>query len=376
MFVNLSIFFKALYITLFKRPFSLRRWFWVLLFSVVFWLTWCLIAIGRMLDHIFFADFKKQEIKEPIFIVGTPRSGTSYTQSLLCLDKEQFAYLNLYQTIFPAVFFQRVYDLAVWIDGHSGRIFSRTISWVERKFLGAWDDRHYMALNHPEEDEALFLFCLMSESIFMLFPYINELWEVAFPDTLPEKQRRKLMRYYKSCIQRHLYATGQNKIFLSKSTSFAGRIDSMLEFFPDARVIHLVRHPYQTIPSHISLFHQSWRLHSPEIAKDSPECEAYAMVAVQWYLNMLEKQHEFESSRYIRIAYPELAADPEATIEKIYKYFDLPMSDKYKARLQAFIEHSRNYKSKHVYTLEEYGLSKAWIQRQLGVVLDAYGFEY
>ncbi len=376
MYLNLTIFLRALYITLLKRPFSLRRWFWVSLFSLLFWLTWCLIAIGRMLDHVFFPGFKKQEIKQPIFIVGTPRSGTSYTQSLMCLDHEQFAYLTLLQTIFPVVVYHRLFALCGWLDARSGRILSRTISWLERKFFGGWDDRHYMSLNQSEEDEALFLFCLMSESIFMLFPYIEELWEVAFPDTLPERQRQKLMHYYRSSIQRHLYATGGDRIFLSKSTSFAGRIDSMLAAFPDARIIHLVRHPYQTIPSHVSLFHQAWNLHFPEIDKASPESKAYARVAVNWYRNMLEKQGQFQPSQYLRVPYTELAADPQRTIEGIYRYFGLPLREAFLTRLQSATRQSRNYRSKHVYSLEEYGLSRQWIQRELGEVMAAYGFEY
>jgi len=376
MYINLTVFLRALKITLLKRPFSIRRWFWITLFSLLFWVTWCLIAVGRLLDHVFFPGFKKQQINAPVFIVGTPRSGTSYTQSLMCLDCEQFAYLTLLQTIFPAIVYHRLFALFGWLDAHCARIFSRSISWLERKFFGGWDDRHYMSLNRPEEDEALFLFCLMSESIFMLFPYIDELWEVAFPDILPERQRQKLMHYYKSSIQRHLYATGGNRIFLSKSTSFAGRIDSMLEVFPDARIIHLVRHPYQTIPSHISLFHQAWNLHFPEIDKASPESEAYALVAVQWYRNMLEKQASFPSGQYLRVPYTELAADPQGTVEQIYKHFALPMSEAFLERLHLVTQRSRNYQSKHAYSLEEYGLSKHWIQQELAEVMDAYGFEY
>ena len=36
---------------------------------------------------------------------------------------------------------------------------------------------------------------------------------------------------------------------------------------------------------------------------------------------------------------------------------------------------SRDYESAHVYTLEEYGLSRAWIRERLGDVLAAYGFD-
>ena len=35
----------------------------------------------------------------------------------------------------------------------------------------------------------------------------------------------------------------------------------------------------------------------------------------------------------------------------------------------------REFKSKHDYTLEEFGLSKEWIQGELGEVMEAYGLE-
>lgn len=74
--------------------------------------------------------------------------------------------------------------------------------------------------------------------------------------------------------------------------------------------------------------------------------------------------------------YTELAADPQRTIEGIYRYFGLPLREAFLTRLQSATRQSRNYRSKHVYSLEEYGLSRQWIQRELGEVMAAYGFEY
>ncbi len=90
---------------------------------------------------------------------------------------------------------------------------------------------------------------------------------------------------------------------------------------------------------------------------------------------MLEKQHYFTADRYVLIPYEELAADPKAAIEKIYNHFGLVMSEEIKARLQSVTRRSRNYKSKHTYSLEEYGLSKEWIQKELAGVIEAYGFQ-
>ncbi len=101
-----------------------------------------------------------------------------------------------------------------------------------------------------------------------------------FPDALPPEDRRELMRYYRSCLQRQLYANGPGKTLLSKATQSSGAVESLLEAFPDARFITIIRHPYQSVASHVSVFYPVWRAHSPDIAKDSPVSKSYARLAV------------------------------------------------------------------------------------------------
>ena len=48
------------------------------------------------------------------------------------------------------------------------------------------------------------------------------------------------------------------------------------------------------------------------------------------------------------------------------------MSDAFRALADAATQRQREFKSKHEYTLEEFGLSKEWIQAELGDMLDHY----
>jgi len=43
--------------------------------------------------------------------------------------------------------------------------------------------------------------------------------------------------------------------------------------------------------------------------------------------------------------------------------------------LTAATQKQREFKSTHQYTLEEFGLSKEWIQEEIGDVLDFYALE-
>src|SRR6185436_9504175 len=185
-----------------------------------------------------------QKVTNPVFVIAPPRSGTTLVQNLLSLDDQRFVHLKMYQTIFPSVFYQRLFDAVIWVDRTLGSPFSTLLGWCEKRWFGGWDDLHKLRLNQPEEDDALFLYAFESEAIFMLFPFVEELWEAGFPDALPPDQRRKLMKYYRSCLQRHLYANGPTKTLLSKATQSSGTVLSLMEEFPDARFITIVRHPY------------------------------------------------------------------------------------------------------------------------------------
>ncbi|MDB6110151.1 MAG: hypothetical protein JWR69_1901 [Pedosphaera sp.] len=375
MYFNYKLFLRAEYLALIRAPFRLRRWCYVLFFSGLFLLFLLLVGLGRALDHLLFRPFRRQAVAGPVFIVAPPRSGTTLLQKLLSLDDQRFVHLKLYQTIFPAVCCQRLCDGLIWLDGKLGAPCRRVLNWCEKKWFGGWDGLHTMRLNQPEEDDALFLYAFQSEAIYLLFPFIDELWEAGFPDALLPGERRKLMRYYRSCLQRHLYANGPTKTLLSKATQSSGAVESLLEEFPDAKFITIVRHPYRSVASHVSLFVPVWQAHSPEIARNGPVAKAYARLAVEWYKHLFAFRRRVNPRQAYCMDYRDLVRDPHAAIEKIYTHFGWSMSEVYRARLEAATQRQRAFKSKHEYTLEEFGLSKEWIQQELGEVMASHSLE-
>jgi len=375
MHINLRLFFKAEYLALFGTPFRLRRWAYVLFFTGLFWLLWILVAIGRLLDHLLYPGFRRVEIREPIFIIAPPRSGTTLTQKLMSLDEERFSFVRLYQTILPSIFYYRLIKRLAGLDLRLGSPLGRLAAWAEKRFFGGWDDMHKLRFNEPEEDDGFFVYTFVTEAIYLLFPYIRELWGAGFCDDLPAQERRRVMRYYRGCLQRHLYAEGPGKTFLSKATQFSGSIDSILEEFPDARIITIARSPYRSIASHVSVFYPVWQAHSPEIAKDSPESRAYAGLAVAWFRHILEAKGRIDPQRFFWIRFSDLVRDPAATVARIYGHFGMTMSGAFKERLEAAAAREGRFRSLHEYSLEEFGLSKEWILRELDDVFEAYGLD-
>jgi hypothetical protein len=243
---------------------------------------------------------------------------------------------------------------------------------VEVKFFGGWDDMHKLRFDQPEEDDGFFVYSFVTEAIYLLFPFVDELWEAGFPDALAPENRRKLMRYYRSCLQRQLHANGPDKTVLSKATQSSGAVESLLEAYPDAKFITIIRHPYQSVASHVSVFYPVWNAHSPDIAKDGPVSRSYARLAVRWFQHLFEFRTKLKPGQYFCIDYRDLTRDPKAVLEKLYEHFGWTMSDTFRAKLAEATQRQGEFKSQHHYTLEEFGLSKEWIQEELGPLLDHY----
>lgn len=372
MYFNFRGFFKALYITFFQKPFHLRRWTYALIFTALYLLFMILASLFKGLDYLFFPDFRKIKVQQPVFIIAPPRSGTTFLQKVLCEDEERFIYWKMYQTIFPSICFQKLLDVLVWLDRKLGRLSCRFLNWCEGKWFGGWDTRHKMRLDQPEEDGAIYLNAFLTEAIYLLFPYIEELWELGFQDALPPGKRQKLMAYYRRCLQRQIYADSRGRTMLIKSTQSCGAIKALQQEFPDARFITIIRHPFEAIPSNLSLTVPVWQTHSPEIGKQGPESLAYTKLIVEWYKYLFRFRSEVSKENYFCIDYRDLRGDTVRTIENLYAHFGWNISERFRAKLKNIGDRNKHYQSKQKYTLEEFGLSPEMLEKELRSLLEAY----
>ncbi|HWH71161.1 MAG TPA: sulfotransferase, partial [Candidatus Sulfotelmatobacter sp.] len=172
-----------------------------------------------------------------------------------------------------------------------------------------------------------------------------------------------------------LYVNGPAKTLLSKATQSSGAVESLQEEFPNAQFITIVRHPYRAVASHVSLFVPVWQAHSPELQRNGPVSKAYAKLAVAWYQHLFAFGRRAQARQYFCLDYRDLVRDPAEAVEKLYAHFGWPMSEAYRARLKSATQRQRQFKSKHEYTLEEFGLSKQWIQQELGPVMATHHLE-
>jgi len=376
MYLNLGLTAKALYLSYLGRPFQLRRWLIVTFFLSLLTCFWVVVAIGRALDHILYPEFRRQKIRQPVFIIAPPRSGTTFLQKLLAKNRGTFAPVLMYQTIFPSITIQKIIQSVALASRQKGGLLFDISSWIERHCFGGWDGMHKMRFAEPEEDDGYFVYTFVTEAIYLLFPFVRALWGAGFADDLPPRQRRRLMRYYRSCLQRHLYLNGPEKILLSKATQLSGSIECLKAEFPDARIVNILRNPVESIPSHISVFYTVWNWVDPSIGKKSRESLEYAELAAAWFLHLEKNDITSRPENYLRIFYTNLVRHPDRAARSIYRHFGIPLTPSAERTIQKEAKRDLEYKSSHQYTLEEYGLSPTWIKKEIGGIMKRYDFRF
>ena len=209
--------------------------------------------LAFLLDEIFYCDYRGVEVREPVFVLGPPRSGTTFLHHVLSTMPGTTTFRTSECLFGLSVSSRKLLLGLARLDRTIGRPAERLGTWLGRRILASVDDIHPIALNEPEED---FLCLLPLAACFLLiipFPRAAWLWDIVRCDTeLDNIAKRELLGWYRRCIQKHLYVFGPEKRFLSKNASFSGMAEALLAEFPDARILFTSRDPLAVVPSQLS----------------------------------------------------------------------------------------------------------------------------
>jgi hypothetical protein len=332
------------------------------------------VRAGRWLDDSLFPNYRTRRIDAPVFIVANPRSGTTFLHRLMSLD-EQFFHLKLYHTLFPSVSLIRLFHYLDELEGPIGDALRGVTRSVERLAFGGWDDIHRIGFRRAEEDEALFVLNLLTPAMYLLLHEIDDVPLPGYLDRAPREVRDRIIRYYRDSVARIAEAEQASGRLLEKSVLIGGRLETMREVYPDARFIHLVRHPYRAIPSFVSMFRSTWYAVSPSIPDEGSETRRLTELGIDYYRRLHEAASDFEDGRVYTVMFRDLVGDPIDTLEHIYDWLEMPITDTFRVDVEYELAHPEKHKSQHEYSLEQFGLSREFIYDRLSDVFEDYGFE-
>ncbi|HIJ90740.1 MAG: sulfotransferase [Desulfobulbaceae bacterium] len=330
-----------------------------------------LTALTMALDHLFFPNFRKVRVARPIFILGHPRSGTTFLHHLLT-QHEEAAPFHTWHLFFPALTARVLFRPLVNLLVKKGK----------GEVMPEWTG-HRMALDKTEEEEMLFLHNYDTNflTIGMLSFDERTYPELQYHDRQPRKQRLRSMRFLDGCFRRHIHYTGKSQIIAQTHFS-TFRLKTMLEFYPDARFIFIMRNPHHVAPSFLSLLHNSiefrWGLAPirPELLARYNERRFQGMVDLYRYFYELDTQGELPADRVMLLPYAQLRHDLTHAFERIEAFTGLPPCETLRQAVRKRAGKQGTYQRRHkVKSLAEFGLSRERISQAFAFVFSHYGLE-
>lgn len=295
-------------------------------------------------------------IAPPVFILGHWRSGTTLLHELLVLDPRH-TFPDTCQCLNPCSTLL------------TGWVIRRFFRWLLPSRRGM--DNMAVGWEKPQEDEfALALLGAPSPYLTIAFPNRGPLDEAALDlDGLPPQRRAAWKRTFLRFLQS--VALRDPRRLVLKSPPHTCRIPTLLELFPDARFVHIVRDPVAVYSSTVNLWKTLYRaqgLHAPTY--EGLE-ERVFETFVHFYRRLEATRGLVPPGRFHELRYEDLTRDPVGELRRLYARLDLGDFGPVRPALERYLAETARYeKNRWRPTPDEL----AEITRRWGDVMRRYGY--
>ena len=296
---------------------------------------------------------------DPLFILGHWRSGTTFVHNIFAKD-EHFGHTTTYQTVFPHLM----------MFGQPFFKFMMNVFIPNRRPTDGME----LTPDTPQEEEfALNNTMPYSYYDFWYFPksmleYCDR-W-LTFEKITPE-EKRAYQEAFMKIVKISLWNTGGTQ-YLSKNPPHTGHVKALVELFPNAKFIYLMRNPYTVFESTRSFFTQTCApLRLQDVSDDL--IEEFAIEVYPRLYKAYQEQKKFipEGNLY-EVKFEEFERDAYGTTKDIYSKLGLPGWEESEAAIRAYLESKRGYKK------NEYEYKPRTIQlvnEHWGQAIDDWGYD-
>lgn len=303
---------------------------------------------------------RRTPVTKPVFILGHPRSGTTFLQYLVGQDPS-FTYCSAYEGLVPHVFLtggdvlRRVMQAAMPATRPQDNVRVSTTLPVEEEFAMAniGDVSWVHGLYFPKS----------------LFKVFDE--EVIFSGHDPEVLNRwkdRFQFFLKKLSYRH-----PGKHLLLKSPANTGRLKEIYELFPDARFIHIYRNPYEVFQSNERLYEKIL----PALAFHRIGEGAIRDYIFYFYEKIHRKyladRAQIPAGQLIEFSYEDFVADPMGHMRSAYDRLGLGDFEQARLFLEKELVATRGYQ-KNTYAAIDPQV-KDRIHTQWKFAFEAFGYD-
>jgi len=326
----------------------------------------------ELLSHrLQLAEYRRQHpeiadevIRRPLFILGLPRTGTTLLYGLLAEDPANRAPLSweLDDPCPPAE--TETYHTDPRIERTQKRFDQ-----VEQLAPG-FQTIHPVGALMPQE-------CIVpTASEFMSIRFQMSFDVSSYDEWLMQQDMTATYEHHRRFLQ-HMQSHHMAERWILKSPGHLGPIDTLFATYPDAMVVQTHRDPIRVIPS-VANLEYTMRL----VSSDDVDPVRVGQQMIHVWSTLLEQGMEARARapererQILDLSMREVVGDPIGCVEKIYRTFELELSQEARGRMQRYLErHPKNEFGVHHYSLEAFGLEEEAVSAAFKGYRERFGIE-
>jgi hypothetical protein len=291
-------------------------------------------------DRKLYPDITRQEICEPLFIVGLPRSGTSVLHRLLAADPEHRAPL-MWEVRSPSPPTPDDEKRRIQRAAQSCNFFN----WLVPAFRYA----HAVGAEVPQECVSLMTPTFLSDQFDAMY-YVP-----SYGRWFIQQDLRPAYDYHRRFLQ-HLQFRRSARRWILKAPTHMSALPALLSIYPDALFVQTHRTPVDAMASVSSLMTILRSAFSDAVAP-SVVCRE----AIEYWSDAMEKflpERDQLANRICDIQYEETRREPIQVVRRIYEFFGWSLSREAEQNMRILIANqSRRQSANHRYDLSQFGAS-------------------
>jgi len=278
----------------------------------------------------------------PVFIVGWPRTGTTFLHQLLAQDP-------VHRTIPYWESFDPVPPQPGRPDKRIEKLdeMLKLLSRIEPRY----DAIHPMTAEAPEECVALF----MNEFRTLQFDFQYRVPEYA--RWLLSQDARTAYRLHRKQLELIQFHRPSGERLVLKDPTHLVHLAALLEVYPDAKIVFTHRDPAVALSSICSLVAYTRALFTDEVDPQSVGSEILSGYWPKAMDDARELKKKMSNDRAVDVRHADLQRDPLGTVERIYASLGFAFSPEARAAMRRFVDQRQAARiGKHVHSLEGFGL--------------------
>lgn len=315
-------------------------------------------------------EIDKQQLLPPIFILGLPRTGTTFLHNLLIRDPAFRGPLH-WEVISaappPANRKEAEKDAAR--KAHLDEQLS------QYKQLAPDVDRyHPLSALNPEECVAILSQTFMSLQFWMTMDVSG------YIDWLRDQDQRPAIRWHRRVLKYFQIAEKEAeggdedyslRRWVLKAPTWLGDLEPLLETYPDAMVVQVHRDARTSLTSASSLYTKLYGIMSDDVdmkrigARNRKMWTDFAGEGIRVRRKYRDRDEgngkdKDKPSRFVDVQFADLVKDPMAAVKKLYGQLNLDLSSQAESDMRAFLDVGFGTKKhgKHKYNPADFGFEE------------------